>query len=219
MGKDYYIPMRNAAALLPFLAAVVFAASVSGQQPQSTLKAASVESHEGVTISAQPWMDAALYKPKFPKKSPFAAGIVAINTIFRNDSDESMKVSLEQIRLNVTVSEDNRQALRSLSPDDVADIMSDNGKKDPSLTRRLPLPIPSGPKVGRDKKWVEMQKEAAEAAVNSSIVAPHHSVEGLLYFDLQNQFDLLSTAHLYVPDVLALEKNHPLLYFEIDLSR
>ena len=219
MGKDYYIPMRNPAALLPFLAAVISVAGVSGQQAQTTLKAASVESHEGVTISAQPWTDAALYKPKFPKKSPFAAGIVAINTIFRNDSDESMKVSLEQIRLNVTVSEDNRQALRSLSPDDVADIMSDNGKKDPTLTRRLPLPIPSGPKVGRDKKWVEMQKEAAEAGVNSSIVAPHHSVEGLLYFDLQNQFDLLSTAHLYVPDVRALERNHPLLYFEIDLSR
>lgn len=219
MGKDYYIPMRNSAALLPFLVAIISAASISGEQAQSTLKAASVESHEGVTISAQPWTDAALYKPKFPKKSPFAAGIIAIDTIIRNDSDESMKVSLDQIRLNVTVSEDNRQALRSLSPDDVADIVSDNGKKDPTLTRRLPLPIPSGPRVGRDKKWIEIQKEAAEAGVNSSIVAPHHSVEGLLYFDLQNQFDLLSTAHLYVPDVRALEKNHPLLYFEIDLSR
>lgn len=219
MGKDYYIPMRNPAALLPFLAAAFLTAGICGQQTQSTLKAASVESHEGVTISAQPWTDAALYKPKFPKKSPLAAGIVAINTVIRNDSDDSMRVSLDQIRLNVTVSEDNRQALRSLSPDDVADIMSDNGKKDPSLTRRLPLPIPSGPKVGRDKKWIELQKEAAEAGVNSSIVAPHHSVEGLLYFDLQNQFDLLSTAHLYVPEVRALEKNHPLLYFEIDLSR
>jgi hypothetical protein len=41
----------------------------------------------------------------------------------------------------------------------------------------------------------------------------------LLYFDLQGQLDLLNTAHLYVPDVRALEKNHPLVYFEIDLSR
>lgn len=217
MGKHYYIPMRNSAVLLPFLAAAVFAAALFGQQPQTTLKAASVESHEGVTISAQPWTDASVYKAKFGKKSPFAWGIVAINTIIRNDSDDSMKVSLDQIRLNVTVSEDSQQALRSLSPDDVADIMS--SKRDPSLTRRLPLPIPAGPKVGRDKHWLEIQKEAAEAGVNSSIVAPHHSVEGLLYFDLQNQFDLLNTAHLYVPDVRALEKNHPLLYFEIDLSR
>lgn len=217
MGKHYYIPMRNSAVLLPFLAAAVFAAALFGQQPQTTLKAASVESHEGVTISAQPWTDASVYKAKFGKKSPFAWGIVAINTIIRNDSDDSMKVSLDQIRLNVTVSEDSQQALRSLTPDDVADLMS--SKRDPSLTRRLPLPIPTGPKVGRDKHWLEIQKEAAEAGVNSSIVAPHHSVEGLLYFDLQNQFDLLNTAHLYVPDVRALERNHPLLYFEIDLSR
>jgi hypothetical protein len=50
-------------------------------------------------------------------------------------------------------------------------------------------------------------------------VAPHSTVQGLLYFDLQGQFDLLSTAHLYVPDLLVLEKNRSLTYFEIDLSR
>jgi hypothetical protein len=66
---------------------------------------------------------------------------------------------------------------------------------------------------------MEIQKAAAEAAVPGSIVAPHHAMQGLLYFDLQGQFDLLSTAHLYVPDVRALEKNHSLFYFEIDLSR
>jgi hypothetical protein len=44
-------------------------------------------------------------------------------------------------------------------------------------------------------------------------------VQGLLYFDMQGQFDLLKTAHLYIPDVRSLEKNHTLLYFEIDLSR
>jgi len=217
MRNYYYIPMRNLAIIVPFLAASLFFPAPQAQQPPSTLKAAAVESHEGVTISAEPWMDTALYKTKFPKKSPFSSGIVAINTIFRNDSDESMKVDLEEIRLNVTLDEDTRQALRSLSADDVADIMSE--KRDPTKTRRLPLPIPTGPKVGRDKKWLELQRAAADAAVNSSIVAPHHSVEGLLYFDLQSQFDLLNTAHLYIPNIRSLEKNHPLLYFEIDLSR
>jgi hypothetical protein len=212
--------------IVPFLAAALFLGSALFlgahylQQPSSTLRAAAVESHEGVTISAQPWMDGATYKTKFPKKSPFAAGIVAINTVFRNDSDDSMKVNLEDIRLNVTLDEDNRQALHPLTADDVADVVSDINKKDPTKTRKLPLPIPTGgPKVGRDKKWMEIQKAAAEAGVNSSIVAPHHSVEGLLYFDLESQFDLLNTAHLYIPDIRALEKNHPLLYFEIDLSR
>ncbi|MGC1618606.1 MAG: hypothetical protein WA765_08955 [Candidatus Acidiferrum sp.] len=218
--KDYYNPMRNLAIIVPFLAVTLFAGVPVAQPPQATMRAASVESHEGVTISAQPWTDAASYKAKFPKKSPLAAGIVAIDTIIRNDTDDSMKVDLDQIRLNVTLSDDNRQALRSLSPDDVADVVMDTNKKDPTRSRRTPFPIPSsGPKVGRDKHWVQMQKAAADAGIPGSVVAPHHSMEGLLYFDMQDQFDLLSNAHLYIPDVRALEKNHPLLYFEIDLSR
>jgi hypothetical protein len=219
MRKDYYNPMRNLAIIVPFLAATLFSDGSIAQQPQTTLKAAALESHEGVTISAQPWTDAANYKAKFPKKSPFTAGVVAIDTIIRNDSDESMKVDLEQIRLNVTVSEDNRQALDSLTADDVADVVTGAKIKDPTATHRSPIPIPTGPKVGRDKHWTEMQKAAADAGITSSIVAPHHSVQGLLYFDMQGQFDLLKTAHLYIPDVRSLEKNHPLLYFEIDLSR
>ena len=219
MRKDYYNPMRNLAIIVPFLAASLFSDGPVAQQPQATMKGAALESHEGVTISAQPWTDAASYKAKFPKKSPLASGVVAIDTIIRNDSDESMKVDLDQIRLNVTVSDDNRQALPSLTADDVADVTTESKKKDPTETRRSPIPIPKGPKTGRDKHWIEMQKAAAEAAVGSSIVAPHHSVQGLLYFDLQGQLDLLNTAHLYIPDVRALEKNHPLVYFEIDLSR
>jgi hypothetical protein len=219
MRKDYYNPMRIPSIIVAFLAAILFLDRPAAQQPQTSIKAASLESHEGVTISAQPWTDAATYKAKFPKKSPLASGIVAIDTTIRNDSDDSMKIDLEQIRLNVTVSEDNRQALRSLTADDVADVVTDTRGKDPSETRRSPIPIPRGPKTGRDKHWTEMQKAAADAAVPSSIVAPHRSVQGLLYFDLQGQLDLLSSAHLYIPDVRALEKNHPLLYFEIDLSR
>ena len=220
MRKDYYNPMRIPAIIVPFLVAAFFSAAADAQQ-QAALRATALESHEGVTISAQPWTDVASYKARFPKKSPIASGVVAVDTIIRNDSDDSMKVDLEQIRLNVTVSEDNRQALRSLTPDDVADACSENGKKDPTASRRAPFPIPSkgGPRVGRDKHWMEMQKAAEEAAIPGSIVPPHHSVRGLLYFDLQGQFDLLDTAHLYIPDVRALEKNRSLLYFEIDLSR
>lgn len=218
--KDYYNPMRNLAIIVPFLAAALFSGGPAAQAPQATMKAAAVESHEGVTISAQPWMDAASYKAKFPKKSPLTAGIVAIDTIIRNDTDDSMKIDLEQIRLNITLDEDNRQALHSLTPDDVADVVMAANGKDPTRSLRTPFPIPSsGPKVGRDKHWVQMQKAAADAGIPGSVVAPHHSMEGLLYFDMQGQFDLLNTAHLYIPDVRELEKDHPLLYFEIDLSR
>src|ERR1700721_4566934 len=146
MRKDYYNPMRNLAIIVPFLTASLVSDGPAAQHPQTTMKGAALESHEGVTISAQPWTDAASYKAKFPKKSPLAAGIVAIDTIIRNDSDDSMKVDLEQIRLNVSVSEDNRQALRSLTAEDVADVATESRKKDPTASRRSPIPIPKGPK-------------------------------------------------------------------------
>jgi hypothetical protein len=34
---------------------------------------------------------------------------------------------------------------------------------------------------------------------------------------MQGQFDLLNGARLYVPDVLAMERNGSLTYFEIEL--
>jgi hypothetical protein len=193
------------------------AASASAAQQPAALKTSALESHEGMTISARPWTDPALYKEKFHKKSPYAAGMVAVQVTFRNDSDDSLKVNLERIRLNVTLSEDDRQALNPLTSEQAADVIMKPGAK--NVTRsRFPIPI-GGPKVGHDKKWTEVEEELRNAGVKASIVAPHSSVQGLLYFDLRSQFDLLSTARLYVPEIVVLEKNRALMYFEIDLSQ
>jgi hypothetical protein len=217
MTKVYYNPMRKLTFILTFLAAFLIAARPGASQQPSSLKTNSLESHEGMTITARPWTDPTLYKEKFPKKSPFTAGMIAIQVIFRNDSDDSMKINLERIRLNVTLSEEDHQALYPLSPEQGADVITRPGTKD-LTTKRLPIPL-GGPKVGKDKKWTEVEQSLRDAGVQASVVAPHSSVQGLLYFDLRSQFDLLNTAHLYVPEIVAIEKNHGLLYFEIDLSR
>jgi hypothetical protein len=217
MRKVYYNPMRKLTLILTFLAASLIAAQPgAGQQPTS-LKTTSLESHEGMTITARPWTEPALYKEKFPKKSPYAAGMVAIQVVFRNDSDDSMKISLERIRLNVTLSEEDHQALYPLSSEQGADVITRPGARD-ITAKRSPLPL-GGPKVGKDKKWIEVEQSLRDAGVHASIVAPHSSVQGLLYFDLRSQFDLLNSAHLYVPEIVAIEKNRGLMYFEIDLSR
>src|SRR5262249_32851607 len=103
MGKVYYNLMRKPAAALVSVAVLALAAAVLAavpEAPQSSLKAASLEAHEGLTISALPWTDVATYKPKFPKKNPFSFGVVGINVTFRNDSDDSVKINLDRIRLN-----------------------------------------------------------------------------------------------------------------------
>ncbi len=107
--------MRN------YLAAVLSAAlsfgsvgSVAAQLPGAAPRPAAKDSHEGITITVEPWTHAANYKEKFPKKSPFSGGVVALQVTLRNDSDESVKVDLQRIRLLVTIGEENRQSWNPL---------------------------------------------------------------------------------------------------------
>jgi hypothetical protein len=219
MRKDYYTRMRKFALTVPYFFVALAAASFAQQPAQ--LKTASLESHEGMTISARPWMGPGQYKEKFPKKSPYAAGVLAVQVVFRNDSDQSVKVNLDRIRLTFNLEEDNRQEVQPLTPEQLADAVTRPGTKDPTKRRRLPIPLPSSgaPKNKTDKNWLELQKEGQEAGIPTSVIAAHSSVTGLLYFDMQGQFDLLSTAHLYVPEIAIMGKPASLTYFEIDLSR
>jgi hypothetical protein len=218
MRKAYYNPLRNPAMALPLLVLWALSVNLTAAQQQAALKTASLESHEGLTVSALPWTDAALYREKFPKKSPFSAGVLAVQVVFRNDSDESLRVNLDRIRLTVQLDADNRQEVQSLTADQLADAVLKPAAKDPTARPKLPLPLPSS-KGGRDKHWTELQKEALEAGIPTSVVAAHGSVKGLLYFDLQNQFDLLQTAHLYIPEVVLMQQSRALTYFDIDLGR
>lgn len=146
---------------------------------------------------------------------------MALDVSFKNDSDTSIKVDLQSIRLLVQVSEDNRQELEPLTPDDVADtVLLKEKVKDPTL-RRNPLPIPTTPKpkAGRDSKWTEFRDACQNAAVPSNVVAAHSTVEGLVYFDIRGEVDLLQTARLYVPNLVILGDNQPLSYFDIDLGQ
>jgi hypothetical protein len=220
MRKVYYNLTRNPARGFPVVASsllAVFAMNSTGAQ-QAPLQTASLESHEGMTISANPWKDASKYKEKFPKKSPYAAGIVAVQISFRNDSDESMKVNLSSIRLIVHLDSENTQELPSLSPAELMQAVLKPGGKDPTATRKkLPIPV-NIPNSGKDKNADELQREAQEASVPTGVIAPHSTVQGLLYFDLQNQFDLLETAHLYVPDIVLMRGNRALTFFDVDLG-
>ena len=220
--------MRNQVLALPVLSVCAFAATTlfSAPQPpppshpQASLKTASLESHEGLTVSALPWTVPSQYKEKFPKKSPFDGGVLVVQVNFRNESDESLRINLERIRLTVQLDEDNRQEVPSLNPEQLADAVLKPKSKDPTASRgpRLPVPLPSK-KGGRDKHWQELETQAENAQVPTSVVAPHSTVQGLLYFDLGGQFDLLQTAHLYIPQIAKMNHTGTLTYFDIDLSR
>jgi hypothetical protein len=44
-------------------------------------------------------------------------------------------------------------------------------------------------------------------------------MEGLVYFDLRGEWDLLQTARLYVPDLQRMTSKEAISYFDIDFSR
>jgi hypothetical protein len=223
MRNKHYNLMAKLVIAIPCLAAIFFVPArlavpqQAGAGQQSTLKTSSLESHEGLTISARPWTQAAQYKEKFPKKSPFTGGVLAVQVAFRNDSDQSMKVGLDHIRLSFNIDEDNRQELQPLQAAEVADAILHPGAKDPTQRRRLPIPLATTG-GNKSKEFTELQTQVQNAAVPTSVVAAHSTVQGLLYFGMQGQFDLLSTAHLYIPDVAIMGKPEGITYFEIDLS-
>jgi hypothetical protein len=225
MRTNYYSLMRTILAVVLFDMAAVVVLGQSNDTKENTAKPAAplhevaTDSHEGVTIGVDPWTQESRYKEKFPKNSPFSKGIVGIHVRFRNDTDQGLKVNLESVRLLVQVSEESRQELVPQTPDDVADTMTlKNNGKDPTA-RRTPLPIPVPTmKAGRDSKWTSVRDACANAGIPTTILAAHGTVEGLMYFDLRGETDLLQNAHLYIPSIVSMSDNQPLSYFDIALG-
>jgi len=217
--NPYYMPMRRlfGFSLAAILTAMCLAIAPGARVRQSGANAA--PSHDGVTVTAQPWTDPALYKPKFPKKTPLAGGVVGVQFTLQNDSADALRVNLERVRLVVTLSEDSKQSLAPLSPEDVAEAVFTAQPKDPTTRRRLPIPTVGKVPAHRSKEWTEFEQACRNSGVPSSVVAGHSSVQGLLFFDLGSQLDLLATARLYVPELIVLEKAKPLVYFEVELAK
>ena len=218
MQTVYYIHMRiHLAGVLLTLLALLPPNDLNAQQT-APVHASAVESHEGVSISVESWTRASNYKQKFPKKSPFNGGVVALHVTFRNNSDESVKIDLQHIRLVLILGEENRQELIPLTADDVADTVLLPKSKDPT-SKRIPLPLPiGGSRPSRDKNWTEFRDDCQNAALPSPVVAAHTSMDGLLYFDMRSEWDLLQTAKLYIPNLESMTSHTPLSYFEIELG-
>jgi len=206
--------------LFRFLAIIVFCplALMAQSAPVDPLTLPAQDQHENLLIAADPYVSASRYeKEQFGKKSPYEAGIIAIDVYFRNDNDAPIRLNLNSMRLVVAPPDMERQQLEALSAEEVTDRTILDAHANPTI-RRLPLPLP-GAKSGKGKAWDEMATTLRSVALSTDILPPHATTHGFVFFDLDHQFNAIRHSQLYIPDLSFMTNHKALFFFEIELGQ
>ena len=194
-------------------------ASAQSSPPPSEPKAATPavlphDQHSGLTVSVDPYTEAARSKEKFGKASPNDVGVLPVEVFLRNDTDQPMRVNLETVQLEVPLKNGVRQEVDWLRYEEVAQLIAHPTGSGAPQQRRLPLPIPIT--IG-DKKAEKFAVILRPLTLDADVIPPKATIHGFLYFNVSNDMSLANRASLYVPDVAIAPSNDPLVYFEVPL--
>jgi hypothetical protein len=170
--------------------------------------------HDGLSISVDPYTEAARAKEKFGKADPLAVGILPIEVSMHNDTDHPIHVDLSTIQLEVHFSDDRHQEIDWLPAQQVANQVAHPKGPSAPQTRRFPIGIPSG----TDSKADKLADILKPLSLDADIVPPKGTIHGFLFFDLNHDMSLAETASLYVPDVTTVPPSKPLMFFEVPLG-
>ena len=205
-------------AMLAGVLALALAASPAGSQQAQTAPEGmpARDSHQGLVIAADPYTDAARSKEKFGKKHPQEAGILALEVAIRNNTDDAITVNLEKMRLVIEVPGERRQNLDPLTLDSAADRIAEPQGRNPTISRS---PIPGrSTNGGHGKDWQKLHEVLERVALASDVLPPRSTIRGFLFFDINQHFDWLTHASLYVPELRVIRTHEELLYFEVELA-
>lgn len=198
---------------------MLFPQGALGQSaPPDAISLPARDSHQDLTISADPYLRAERYKKEvFGKDSIYAAGIIAIDVYFKNDNNVPIRLNPETIQLVISQPGLDRQRLGPLSPEEVADrtLLTANS----NIRVHRPFPFPgSSSGSGHSKDWTEMTTTLRSVALGTDVLPPHATTHGFLFFDLNHDFNAIHNTHLYIPDLAFMTGNKALFFFEIDLA-
>jgi hypothetical protein len=182
----------------------------TGKKDIATLRAR--DQHQDLLVAADPWVKPEEYKARFGKKTPYDAGIIAIDVYFRNDGPQPVRLNLDTIRLTVSFPNQADQELSPMRPAAVAGAVYDTRARNPGARR---LPIPTG---GGTKQQQELAMELRGAQLSTDLVAPKIVVNGLLYFDLDGHFNYVAFSRLYIPDLSQMGTEKTLFFFDVPLG-
>ncbi len=176
----------------------------------ATLKARDL--HQDLLVAADPWMKPEEYKARFGKKTPYDAGIVAIDVYFRNDGAQPLRLNLNTIRLTVSLPDEADQELAPLRPATVAAAVYDTRPRKPGA-RRLPIGGGSG-----TKQEQELMTALRDAQLSTDLIPPKLVVNGLLYFDVDSHFNYIAFSRLYIPDLSEMGTGKLLFFYDVPLG-
>jgi hypothetical protein len=200
-----------------WIAVALPAGSVAVRAQADPAALAARDSHQGLLVAVAPYLSPQLYKDKFRARSPYDAGIVALEVYFRNDNDSPIRLNFDTVRLVIGESRASRQKIEALTPEEVTDRVTFMSPKDPTQARRLPK-IGIGQKPVHDKNWEELAGALRSASMSADLVPAHATVHGCFYFDIDHHFDWLSNASFDLADLTLVATNKALLFFQIDLA-
>lgn len=218
MGLGYYSPAMKVSGRVLLLLAVTCAAQGSfgfaQDKPAPPLDPAAFparDTHEGVTLAAKPHTQPADLAARFGKHPLQPAGILPIEVLVVNERSEAIRIAWERAVLYI---EEDR--FETIDGERAA------WKVYPPPKTKPGKPWPGTPeKFPRDKK--REVRENLQAALTSqqvrlAVIRAGSRARGFLYFDLGARRLDLSTARLYLPEVVRLPDEEPLIFFEVELK-
>jgi hypothetical protein len=172
--------------------------------------------HDGLTIQVDPYLEPARAKEKFGKANPVEAGILPLEVIMQNDTEQPIRVKLDAIQLEVRLRNGARQDIDWLSAEETAVLIAHPGGN-PSSPGQRRSPVPLGIPVG-DKKAEKIAAALRPFTLDADIVPPMGKIQGFLYFNLGRDMELAPKSSLYVPDLVIIPSNKVMIFFDVPLS-
>ena len=190
------------------------ASQQSSTQTTHTARPLPQDSHEGMTLSADPYTDSARAKEKFGKGNPLPEGILPVDVFLRNDTNQPIRIDLSTVQLAVHFASGKSQEIDWLAVYEVARaIVHPNGSPAPKVPR-FPLGVPSQ----ADSKVDKVADVLRPLTLDADIVPPMGAIHGFLFFDIGHDFSLARRCSLYLPDAVTVPSNKPLVFFEVPLG-
>ena len=204
--------MKSLGIVMGILIACSCAFPQTAKSPGTPLKILAHDQHDGMMISADPYVEPERAKEKFGKADPLPLGILPLEVFIQNLSGQPIRVDLETVQLQFQL-DSGREDVDWLRPEQVANFVAHPKGLAGPTTRRFPIPLP-----GRDSKTETLTGILRPLALDADVIPPRSTIHGFLYFNLSRHMDIVPKGMLYVPDAVKVPTKEPLMFFEVHLN-